>query len=622
VLIGAIGDCARNVVKLLRADGTRPDDPDRWLGDATAAICIRPWGAACLDSLPRYATDDASGSWLALSGRPYAPQEGERGIALVSSSNRLLAALLSQGAGAIKEFSGSFAIAWFDGRNRQLYLIRDRFGMEPLFYAPVGGGVLFGSRVRDLAATGLLPGGLSPQGLAEYLTYCFVPGDDTLDREVRRVPAGSWIRIDPRRGVAETRRWYRIPYGLGVETDEAQIAGCFRSLLESAVSRHLGGGRVGAFLSGGMDSSSIVTLARRHVSGSLHTFSYRCAGKSFDESDYARALSTAMQTTHTELKFDEACAFEIERAVEEMDVPFSDTGLEIGTWLLGRAAGKHVDYVLTGDGGDEFWGSHPVYAAQRLLGWYERLPLPGWVRRALPRIADRLSDSDQKRDLRVKLKRIFPPLGMPRELGPFRWRTYNLPEQLEALLVPEMAREVRERDPFRCILQGFEGYDGPDDGLSPYLYNDYTIISSVYFNRLRLTRRFGVEVRCPFYDPPLVEFGACIPARLKLEGLETTKRLFRVAMEGVLPDIINHRKDKLGHSIPFKNWLRGNGPLSTWMMDLCRPETIRRRGLFQPAAITRLLDEHRQRRQNHAHRLWAVCVLELWLRTREKTSLA
>jgi len=616
MLIGATGEAGRSLRRLRRLDDTCAATPARWVGREEPILSIRPWGVDTLDSVNRWAIDNVTNSWVAMSGRLL--QQSGAGDEPVAPISRLLAGLIARGPGAVSDFSGSFAVVWFDGRTRQLYLIRDRFGMEPLFYVSVGGGALFGSRIRDLVATGLLPGGLSPQGLAEYLTYCFVPGDDTLDREVRRVPAGSWVRIDPEHGVAETQRWYRIPYGVGVATQEGHIASCFRTLLEAAVSRHLGKGRVGAFLSGGMDSSSIVTLARRHLSGPMHTFSYRCEGKSFDESSYARVLASAMQTTHLELKYDETHALEIESAVEEMDVPFSDTGLEIGTWLLGRAAGERADYVLTGDGGDEFWGSHPVYAAQRLLRWYERLPLPLWARRAFLRIADRMPDSDRKRDLRVKLKRILPQPGLPRALGPYRWRAYYVPDQLETLLVPEIAREVRERDPFRCVLQGFEGYDGPDDGLSPYLYNDYTVISSTYFNRLRLIRRFGVEARCPFYDPPLVEFGARIPASLKLERLETTKRLFRVAMEGVLPDIINHRKDKLGHSIPFKNWLRGQGRLAAWVMELCRPETIRRRGLFQPATVTRLLNEHQQRRQNHAHRLWALCVLELWLRARER----
>jgi asparagine synthase (glutamine-hydrolysing) len=156
-------------------------------------------------------------------------------------------------------------------------------------------------------------------------------------------------------------------------------------------------------------------------------------------------------------------------------------------------------------------------------------------------------------------------------------------------------------------------YDGPDDGISSHLYNDYKTASSYYFSRLGLLRRFGIEPRLPFYDRALVEFGARIPARLKLEGIERTKRLFRVAMEGVLPDVICQRKEKLGHSIPLKSWLRSRGDVTNWIEALLAPEVVRRRGLFRPEAVQRMLDEHRRRRHNHSHRIWALAILEAWL---------
>jgi asparagine synthase (glutamine-hydrolysing) len=150
--------------------------------------------------------------------------------------------------------------------------------------------------------------------------------------------------------------------------------------------------------------------------------------------------------------------------------------------------------------------------------------------------------------------------------------------------------------------------------MSIWLHSDYQTASGFYFSRLLLARQFGLEVRMPFYDRALVEYGARIPARLKLEGIERTKRLFRVAMEGVLPDIINHRKDKLGHSVPMKNWLRGTGPLIQLVRQTLESPSFCDRGLVNPAGVHRLLDEHESRRHNHSHRLWALFVLEQWLR--------
>jgi asparagine synthase (glutamine-hydrolysing) len=617
MFIGASGRPARERGSL--ASGSFPADGDgavRWVGAGDAVAAVRPWGVATLDAEERIAQEPGSGSWLVLSGHLYRDLAGGCDVEPGRGASLLLQRLAAGGPDAIADFDGTFAAAWFDGRARRLHLFRDAFGVEPLFYAPVSGGVAFASRVRDLARTGLLPGGIAPQGLAEYLTYCFVPSESTLDRGVLQLPPATRAVFDAEGRLLERRRYYRVSFAGPPWRDEREFADRYRDLLEAAVLRRAGVERLGAFVSGGMDSSSIVTFLRRHRSGPIHSFSYRCAGKSFDESVYARALTDAMETEHTEKEYGEGETLRIEAAAAQMEVPFSDIGLEIGSWLLGTAAEKRVDVIMTGDGGDEMWASHPVYAAERLVSRVERA-IPGAMTRGLQRLAERIPDSDQKRDLRVKLKRILPPAGIPQALGPWRWRAYYERGALRELLVPELAEQVEACDPFAPVLASYEGYDGPRDGLSPHIASDYTGLTPYYFYRLTLLRHFGLEVRCPFYDRALVEHVAKLPADRKLEGLERTKRLFRLAMEGVLPDVINHRKDKLGHSIPFKNWLREDGVLAARVAELCSPQSIRARGLFRPEAVARLLEEHRSRRHNRSHRIWALAVLELWLRARE-----
>jgi asparagine synthase (glutamine-hydrolysing) len=580
------------------------------VGGGDATLVMRAWGISTLDGVGRCASDPETGSWLGLSGQPVVDglELGDPGLA-----EAVLRRLTGEGVHGLHALDGSFAIAWYDGRRRRLSLVRDRFGIEPLFYASKGDGVLFGSRTKDLRATGLLSGGLDEGGLAQFLTYCYVPGDATLDRSVRRVPPGTFLEVDPRQGVVLRERWYRLSFASPLAAGEQEIAETFRELLEQAVVRRLGPAPTGVMLSGGMDSSSVLTFARRHHPGCIRTFAFRCGGQSFDESQFARALADEMGTEHTEVMYGEDEALTAADIPAQMDVPFCDIGINVGTWILGRAAEGRVSYVLTGDGGDELWGSHPVYAAQKLLRIYDRLPVPATLHRALSGAANLLHDSDRKRDIRVKLKRILPRPGLPTELGPFRWRAYYTPAELQRLLTPEWAARVGEEDPFRPVLEAYEGYDGPDDGLSPHLYNDYVTASGYYFSRLGLLRRFGVEARSPFYDRALVEFGARIPARLKLEGIERTKRLFRVAMEGVLPDVINHRKDKLGHSVPLKNWLRESGSLDRWVTETLSPGRLRHRGLFRTEEVARMQDEHRRGRHNHSHRLWALVILETWL---------
>jgi asparagine synthase (glutamine-hydrolysing) len=299
-----------------------------------------------------------------------------------------------------------------------------------------------------------------------------------------------------------------------------------------------------------------------------------------------------------------------------MDVPFCNVGLELTVWLLGHAAQGQVDYAFVGDGGDEIWVSHPVYAAQRVVDRYERVPVPRLVNRALRSVAATLPDSERKRDLRVILKRLLPRETFPRELMHYRWKAYSDGGDLDRLLTPEYAAAVRTVDPFECIRSGFEGYDGPDDGVTACVYNDYLTLVPSFSNRGRLLRPFGIEVRSPMLDRELVELGARIPTRLKLEGVERTKRLLRRAMEGVLPDLINHRKDKLGHSIPLKNWLRTPLPLGEFFDDRCSRRQLESLGVFRPERVAELLERHRSRRSNESHLLWAVLVLQRWLQQR------
>ena len=616
MLLGGVGTAVPERGRLIAGWNAEPGLDVTWLGDrSTVTAAVRPWGVPALDREQRVATDQASGSWLAVSGHVFHDRRGEWGGRPERLASALLDRFKERGKAALSDLDGQFALVWFDGGSRRLLLARDAFGAEPLYHALVGRTLLFGSRVRDLLATGVLPGGISARGLAEYLTYCYVPSEATLDRDVEQLPAGGLIEVEPG-GTIRAHRWHRLSFaGPGI-TDEREIREGFRSLAQAAVVRRSGDPRPGVLLSGGMDSSTVLTFVRQHRSEAIRTYSYRCAVASFDESVFARAMAQSARAEHTEILLGPDEMLGVDQVVSAMEIPFCDLGLEVATWLLGQAAGGTVDYALTGTGGDEIWASHPVYAAQRVVGTYERLPVPSLVDRALRRLAGSLPDSDRKRDLRVILKRLLPPAAFGRELRHFRWKAYYAPADLESLLQPEMAAAVSQEDPFRCIREGFEGYDGPDDQVTPCIYNDYRTLVPAFSNRGRLLRAFGLEMRTPFLDGDLVEFGARFPSRLKLEGVERTKRLFREAMEGVLPDEINHRRDKLGLSIPLKNWLREDGRVASRLAEACTPEALDATGVFRPDAVQTMIRRHRERRANDSQRLWAILVLQLWLASR------
>ena len=561
------------------------------------------------------ASDAASGAWLAIAGNALlVPAAGviARGESLTAA--RLLNMLETEGLRALDRIDGQFAIAWWNGRGGVLRLIRDRFGMEPLCYSQIGRQIIFGSLACDVAASLATRPGLSMQGIVEYLTHCYLPGSSTLYNGIVRVPGGALLEFSAATGASRVDNWYRLSFANGVAANEKEITENYRSLLEASVVRRLSEDRLGVFLSGGMDSSSAATFARRHLAGTISSYSFRCVGASFDESPFSRALAKALGTQHTEVDYGELQSLEAIAAAGAMDMPFCDIGIEIGTWLLCKAASTHVDYLMTGDGGDEIWASHPVYAAQRIMRWYDVMPIPRPVRTALVAACGLVRDSDKKRNLPVVLKRLVPESTYPKDFKHYRWKMYYTLGSLRSLLAPALSAAVAATEPFQAATESFKHYQGPDDGISPCLYSDYRTVSGCYFSRMFLARSFGIEVRMPFYDRDLVEYGARIPVNLKLEGLERTKRLFRVAMEGILPDIINHRPDKMGHSVPFKNWLRGSGPLSSQVTETLSSSRFNDRGLFRPEAVARMLSEHRSRRHNHSHRIWALFILEHWLR--------
>lgn len=567
------------------------------------------------DPRSHFHSNASTGAWLAFTGNPLlVPSAGiaARGESLTAS--RLLAMLETDDLGALAKLDGQFAIVWWNGRSGVLRLIRDRFGMEPLCYSRSNRQLVFASLACDVAASLAVPPSLSMQGIVEYLTHCYLPGNNTLFEGILRVPAGAVVEFSAATGACVPHYWYRLSFANVLAPNEKDIAENYRVLLEASVVRRLSDERIGIFLSGGMDSSSAATFARRHLPGTISSYSFRCVGASFDESPFSRGLAKELGTQHTEVDYGELQSLDAMAAAAVMDMPFNDIGIEIGTWELAKAANTNIDYLLTGDGGDEIWASHPIYAAQRIMRWYDRVPIPRAVRATLVAACGLVRDSDKKRNLPVILKRLLPESSYPKNLMHFRWKMYYTFDSLRDLLTPPLSAAVAATEPFQAATESFEDYQGPDDGISPCLYSDYRTVSGRYFSRMFLARSFGIEFRMPFYDRDLVEYGARIPVNLKLEGIERTKRLFRVAMEGILPDIINHRPDKMGHSVPFKNWLRGTGPLSALVTQTLSSSKFNDRGLFRPGAVAKMLSEHHSRRHNHSHRIWALFMLEHWFR--------
>ncbi|MEE8251053.1 MAG: asparagine synthase (glutamine-hydrolyzing), partial [Gemmatimonadales bacterium] len=410
--------------------------------------------------------------------------------------------------------NGKFAFALWDKNKRQLLLGRDRLGIESLYYFDDGERLVFSSSLTALLSSGWVEKCLNPQAVLQYLLFCYNPGDETLVRDVFRLPAAHILSCNGA-GVSLERYW-RLSFAETVVRSEDQTREELLNLIRDSIHIRLDSDDApGVFLSGGTDSSAIVSLTSGMVADTFPTFSFRCEQGSYDESRYARFVARHYGTQHTEIPYRSEHLRLIAEAVEWMDEPFCDVGIEIGTYLLGQGAEGGVSYVLSGEGGDELFGGHPVYIADKFATLADRVPEP--ILKPLTWALRRIPDSDQKKNLQVKLKRFAYGLSFRSELLSHRWRIYYTRHEVEEACGKEFLAHCDLDRMFDAVLRYSEEADGGDK-LSRSLYSDFHTVVSFYLRRVGLLRAFGLESRLPLLDYRLVEYSARTPSRMKVRG--------------------------------------------------------------------------------------------------------
>ncbi len=597
-------------------DGKEIDQQLNLLLAKEIAIGLRPVGVPALDANSSVYEHKASNSFAVLLGgilnrAELAAQHLGKNLEAKSDAEVAWHVFDKLGVKAFREFNGNFALAIWDAPKQCFYLVRDHLGIEPVYYCRKDGVLYFSSRLQRLTRVPQVGRQLSFGVLQRYLLFNYNPGYDTLFENVHSLRPGCFIKIENNRFTVEP--YWRISFAEPFEKDEAAYKDELLELMRDAVRLRLAGGkfRPGAFLSGGMDSSSVVHFMQGLLQSPIATYSFRCFGKTYDESHYARVMSERYQTRHHEIPFPAEETKLIAKIAQHAQEPFSDIGIEVASFLLGSRVREEADYVLTGDGGDELFGGHPVYLADRAAEMFGKIP--GFIRQPLTHALQLLPDTDAKKSLPVKAKRFSYSCKFPAALYSNRWRIYYTPEELQNLCAPDLRQRVNGFDPYRELVEIYQEADGKDH-LSITLYGDYYSVVNFYLRRMELIRHFGVEGRMPLLDHRLVEYTARIPSDLKIGKKGETKVILHKVMQGELPDEIVFRKDKLGHSVPMKNWMRESVAVQTLLKEFLSTETVRRRGLFDPAVISRMMNEHQRKSHNHSHRLWSLLVFELWCR--------
>lgn len=510
------------------------------------------------------------------------------------------------GAAFPERLRGMFAIALWDRRKRQLLLARDRFGQKPLYYYHDSRVFLFASEIKALLAHPSLPVqsrfANEPEALADYLSFGYIPAPDTAFRGICMLEPASLLTLDGK-GAARIRRYWELP-PIAPADPSARADSCVEALrdeIDEAVKlRLMSDVPLGAFLSGGLDSSLIVALMRRHSNAPIKTFSIGFEGDdSFDETAWAERAARELGTVHQSFRVKPAALSLLSDLVWQHDQPFADSSA-IPTFLVSRLTREQVAVALTGDGGDELFAGYERFYAARLFQKLSILPRPLLL--AAAAALKRLPEGTAYYDPIKRARRFVQAAGKPAADAYF-----DLVRVFSADLLHEMLPGAKLQSPGLAAYLAEDGRDPVaqilEANMRSYLPDDLLIKAD------RCSMAASLEARAPFLDHELAEFAATIPINLKLKGA-VTKHILKEAARGSLPDAIIERK-KHGFGIPLGAWLRRDMAPAR---DILLSARSRQRGLLKQAAVERLIRDHEGGRQDNSRQLWALLSLEEWHR--------
>ena len=525
-----------------------------------------------------------------------------------SDSEVILHAYEDWGDDCVHHLRGMFAFGLYDQRQERLLLARDRIGIKPLYYSWQQGRLSFASEIKALLEDKHVVRRVNSQALYDYLGFEFVPAPSTMFEGINKLPAGHLLTLE--KGQLRTRQYWDLhcrPNEVVPSFTEAVEQ--MRLLLDQAVASHLVSDvPLGVFLSGGLDSSCIVALMRRHITGPLKTFTIGYADKSYSELDYAQIVADHCQTEHHVLILDSLKPEYVEKTLWHLDEPMTDLST-VPLYLLCQQAKEQVTVCLSGEGADESFAGYDRFKASRMNSYYSLLP--AFVRKEMiGRLAALLPDQQQKKGAVNMLKRFIEGASLDPAAQHLRWQ-YFLSETLAERLFSSSFRSSVSADPFRCIREHTNRCDAGTDRVNREIYLDtrFMMTDSVLMKVDRMSMASSLEIRVPLLDHVLVEFMASLPGAWKLKGL-TTKYIFRAALEGLLPEKIVHR-GKQGYSLPVKHLLRGE--LKGYMVDVLNNSALLRETM-NISFINQLIEEHCSQRHNHNHILWALLNVAVWHR--------
>ena len=603
----------REMTRLLRHRG--PDSTgelhDAWcyLGNSRLSIIDLSENA----SLPM-SNEDGS-VWLCCNGEITNFRELERKFSLrekyafrsSSDMETVLRLYEHMGIAMLGELSGMFALCIYDRRIGRVWIVRDFFGTRPLFHTTIGDRLYFASEIKAFyGIPGFRPAPCL-EAMHHYFSLAYVPGTLTAFEGVSELDGAHLVEAVPGvQGSASIRPYYEIRFDPRDDMTEDEAVGGFFEALRDSVRRNLiADVPMGITLSGGLDSSSVLGLARHLGSSSkLHSFSLRINEKSFDESVYQRAMASYAGSTHHEITVDPGDVLRvIERHMAYMDEPIGD-GSAIPFFLLAEKARDHVKVLLSGEGGDEISNAYETHMACRMASLYRRC-VPRPLRKVNLHLAGMLPVSYRKLSFDFLAKRFTKGAELPVPEAHLHWR-HVLEEDEKALLMPGLKGFLPTSEIFR---QAFDSVDFEDD-LDRIAYIDLKnfFIGDLMQKNDRMVMAHSIEARFPFVDRQAFEFFSTIPNRYKIKGLHR-RWVEKKAMARVLPPIIRKRQN-FGIELPYSLWLEGE--LRETAESCFSKQRVEATGFLSYPAVRNLFDQHLSRRRDNGRVLWCILNVLLW----------
>jgi asparagine synthase (glutamine-hydrolysing) len=592
-----------HMCKVIRHRG--PDEQGSWVGDGVA-LGVRRLAIIDLAGGQQPIFNENENILVVFNGEIYNYRELQRALQerghrfrTNADTETIVHAYEEYGDDCVKHLRGMFTFALWDRKRQRLLAARDRFGKKPFNYYWDGQRLIFGSEIKSILEAGI-PREIDPLALDEYLVYACVPAPQTLFKGVLKLPAGHILVYED--GQIHTTSYWDLPFTATCQDDEATAIERTRALLKDAVQvRLMSEVPLGAFLSGGIDSSTVVGLMSQLMDQPVKTFSIGFEQDDYNELAHAREVARHFGTDHHEFVVRPELVSVLPELVWAYDEPFADSSM-LPTYYVSKLAREHVTVVLTGDGGDEIFGGYTHYRREFLLSRIPRLMqiLLGYGSMLMPegmRGKKRLSSLRHTLATRSVLSTMVFRLGPPRS----------------TLYHPDYFAHLRNYDPYERIRSEFRAAAGLDV-ITQQQYVDvrHYLADDILVKVDKASMINSLEARAPLLDQCLAEYVASLPSSIRTPN-GNLKYLLKKAVADIVPPSILARR-KQGFGVPLEHWFRGE--LTSYAYDLLDSPKARQRGIFDPHCIRKLLETHASPKPvDHSSAIWALLCLELWFRT-------